>query len=61
MQELFVTSNRQLIDYIFFKGKKLKSTSSKTYMQFFNENININDKQFKYPSDHGIVVTNFKF
>ena len=49
------------IDYIFFKGKKLKSTSSKTYMQFFNENININDKQFKYPSDHGIVVTNFKF
>jgi hypothetical protein len=32
-----------------------------TYMQFFDEYININDKQFKYPSDHGIVVTNFKF
>ena len=27
------------IDYIFYKGKKLKSTQSKTYMQFFNEQI----------------------
>ena len=48
------------IDYIFYKGKKLKSTQSKTYMQFFNEQIEINNKRFAYPSDHGIVVTTFK-
>lgn len=48
------------IDYIFYKGKKLKSTQSKTYMQFFNEQIEINNKSFAYPSDHGIVVTTFK-
>ena len=48
------------IDYIFYKGKKLKSTQSKTYMQFFNEQIEINNKSFRYPSDHGIVVTTFK-
>ena len=48
------------IDYIFYKGKKLKSTQSKTYMQFFNEQIEINSKSFAYPSDHGIVVTTFK-
>ncbi|MAM49872.1 MAG: hypothetical protein CMC12_02385 [Flavobacteriaceae bacterium] len=48
------------IDYIFYKGKKLKSTQSKTYMQFFNEQIEINNKSFAYPSDHCIVVTTFK-
>ena len=48
------------IDYIFYKGKKLRSTQSKTYMQFFNEQIEINNKRFAYPSDHGIVVTTFK-
>ena len=48
------------IDYKIYKGKKLKSTQSKTYMQFFNEQIEINNKRFAYPSDHGIVVTTFK-
>ena len=49
------------IDYIFYKGKKLKSTESKTYMSFLDEHIKINDKNFTYPSDHGIVVTTFSF
>ena len=29
-------------------------------MQFFNEQIEINNKSYAYPSDHGIVVTTFK-
>ena len=51
-------SNR--IDYIFYKGKNLKAIKSDSYMAFFNEPIKINDKKIIYPSDHGIVVTEFK-
>jgi exonuclease III len=51
-------SNR--IDYIFYKGKNLKAIKSDSYMAFFNEPIKINDKKITYPSDHGIVVTEFK-
>ena len=50
----------QRIDYVFYKGRNLKTIESKTYMQFINEDIKINSKIFKYPSDHGIVVTTFK-
>jgi exonuclease III len=50
----------QRIDYIFYKGRNLKTTKSKTYMQFIDEEIKINSKIFKYPSDHGIVLTTFK-
>ena len=48
------------IDYIFYKGKSIKSTKSKSYNAFFNEPITINGKEIIYPSDHGIVVTTFK-
>jgi len=49
------------IDYIFYKGKSIKSTNSKSYMNFFNEPLSINGKEIIYPSDHGFVVTSFKF
>ena len=48
------------IDYIFYKGKSIKSTKSNSYNAFFNEPIIINGKKIPYPSDHGIVVTSFK-
>ena len=48
------------IDYIFYKGKNLKAIKSDSYMSFFNEPIAINGKKIAYPSDHGIVVTEFK-
>ena len=48
------------IDYIFYKGKSIKSTASVSYNSFFNEPITINNKKINYPSDHGIVVTTFK-
>ncbi|MFD1614149.1 endonuclease/exonuclease/phosphatase family protein [Gelatiniphilus marinus] len=48
------------IDYIFYKGAKLKSVNSKSYHAYFNKPITINGKAFLYPSDHGFVVTAFK-
>lgn len=48
------------IDYIFYKGKSLKSKESTSYNSYFNEVLNINDKKINYPSDHGIVVTTFQ-
>ena len=48
------------IDYIFYKGKSIKSIKSKSYNAYFNEPIILNNKEIIYPSDHGIVVTTFK-
>ena len=48
------------IDYIFYKGKSIKSIKSKSYIAYFNEPITLNNKEIIYPSDHGIVVTTFK-
>ena len=48
------------IDYIFYKGRSLKSVKSVSYNAFFNVPLNINGKEILYPSDHGIVVTSFK-
>lgn len=47
------------IDYIFYKGSKLKAIQSKSYIAFLNEPFSINDKTMTYPSDHGFVVTTF--
>ncbi|MEO9892090.1 endonuclease/exonuclease/phosphatase family protein [Aurantibacter sp.] len=49
------------IDYIFYKGSKLKAVASKSYMAFLNEPIIIHGKSIIYPSDHGIVVTLFEY
>ena len=48
------------IDYIFYKGTKLKAVKSETYNAFFNTPINIKNKKISYPSDHGFVVTTFQ-
>lgn len=48
------------IDYIFYKGNKLKPIKSETYNAFLNTPITINGKTFLYPSDHGFLVTTFQ-
>jgi len=48
------------IDYIFFKGPKLKALKSESYKVFFNEPFMINGKIIPYPSDHGFVLSVFE-
>lgn len=47
------------IDYIFYKGKKLRPTRSESFKTMLGEPMLIKSKMVQYPSDHGIVVTNF--
>ncbi len=54
-------SDDHRIDYVFFKGPKLKAIKSESYNVFFKEPFSINGKTICYPSDHGIVVTTFDF
>ncbi|WOD42646.1 endonuclease/exonuclease/phosphatase family protein [Hwangdonia lutea] len=49
------------IDYIFYKGEKIRPIKSETYNAFFNKPITVNGSKVLYPSDHGIVVTTFQF
>lgn len=48
------------IDYIFYKGKSIRSIKSEAYQVYFNEPFRINSKVITYPSDHGFVVTTFE-
>lgn len=54
-------NNAHRIDYIYYKGSAIEAIKSDSYKVFFNEPFKINDKEIMYPSDHGIVVTTFKF
>ncbi|GLR18750.1 hypothetical protein GCM10007940_33660 [Portibacter lacus] len=47
------------IDYIYYKSPKLKAVHSKSYKAFLGEPLSINGKKINYPSDHGIVITDF--
>lgn len=49
------------IDYIFYKGKSIKPVKSVIFKAFLDEPFAINGKIYRYPSDHGIVVTTFEF
>lgn len=53
-------NNAHRIDYIFYKGESIKAIKSDSYKAFFNEPLLINNKEIRYPSDHGFVVTTFK-
>jgi len=48
------------IDYIFYKGKSLRAIKSDSYKAFLGDTFLLNNKEFKYPSDHGFVVTTFE-
>lgn len=47
------------IDYIYYKGKKLKAIKSESYKAHLGETILLNGQLIPYPSDHGLVVTTF--
>ncbi len=47
------------IDYIHYKGNKIKARKSHILKKDLGETIMINDKEFMYPSDHGLVLTEF--
>tara|TARA_R110002049_G_scaffold4504_1_gene31295 strand:+ start:10795 stop:11715 length:921 start_codon:yes stop_codon:yes gene_type:complete len=48
------------IDYLYYKGTKLKAIKSESYKAFFAEPLVINGKTFTFPSDHGFLVTTFE-
>lgn len=48
------------IDYIFYKGNSIEAIKSDSYKAFLGESFLLNNKEFKYPSDHGFVVTEFE-
>ena len=47
------------IDYIFYKGEKIKAIQSDIKKENPNSILRINEKEFMYPSDHGLVFTTF--
>lgn len=49
------------IDYIFYKGKQLDAIRSLIMKAQPNDTLFINQKPFVYPSDHGFVLTKFKY
>ncbi len=48
------------IDYIYYKGSKLKAINSESFTQIPGEIIEFRDKKIMYPSDHGFVLTTFE-
>jgi exonuclease III len=48
------------IDYIYYKGQKLRPTRSESFKTHLGEPMMINKEVITYPSDHGIVITNFE-
>ena len=48
------------IDYIYFKGPKIKALKSESYKAFLGDTLSIKNQGIPFPSDHGIVVTSFE-
>ncbi len=48
------------IDYIFYKGGGLEAVKSTSFNAFLGDVLSIKNEEIPYPSDHGIVVTNFQ-
>ncbi|NOR76687.1 MAG: endonuclease/exonuclease/phosphatase family protein [Draconibacterium sp.] len=48
------------IDYIYYKGSKLKAISSESFTQIPGEILEFRNKKIMYPSDHGFVLTTFE-
>jgi len=56
----FGYTKQDRIDYIYYKGDKLKVISSKSFTQIPGEILEFRDKKIMYPSDHGFVLTTFE-
>ncbi len=48
------------IDYIYYKGSKLKAVNSESFTQIPGKMLNFKNKEIMYPSDHGFVLTTFE-
>jgi hypothetical protein len=48
------------IDYIYYKGSKLKAVNSESFTQTPGKILNFRGKEIMYPSDHGFVLTTFE-
>lgn len=49
------------IDYIYYKGEKLQNLDSESHNGLLGEIYNYMNENFFYASDHGFVITTFKF
>lgn len=49
------------IDYIYYTGKKLKAVASETHNGLLGEPYTFRGREFLYASDHGFVLTEFKW
>jgi len=48
------------IDYIYYKGDKLKPIKSESFTQIPGEILKFRNKKIMYPSDHGFILTTFE-
>ena len=56
----FGYTKQDRIDYIYYKGDKLKVIESESFTQIPGEILKFRDKKIMYPSDHGFVLTTFE-
>lgn len=52
-------SRQDRIDYIYYKGSKIKALDSEIICAPEGERFNFHEKNFMFPSDHGFVLTTF--
>jgi hypothetical protein len=48
------------IDYIYYKGSKLKTVNSESFTQTPGKVLNFRNRKIMYPSDHGFILTTFE-
>lgn len=48
------------IDYLYYKGSKLKPVSAESFVTPPGKFLEFRDKKIMYPSDHGFVLTTFE-
>lgn len=56
----FGYSKQDRIDYLYYKGSKLKPIHSESFVCPPGEILKFRDKNIMYPSDHGFVLTTFE-
>lgn len=56
----FGYNKQDRIDYLYYKGKKLKPVAAESHIVPPGETLNFKDKEIMYPSDHGFILTTFE-
>jgi len=57
---VFGYTKEDRIDYIYYKGSKLKAVHSESFVCPPGEILTFRNKKIMYPSDHGFVLTTFE-